>query len=108
MDTAELLRTVRRRAGLSLRALAERAGTSGATLSAYEQGRVTPRTDTLVRIVTAAGVTLEPTLAATPARDPRRAAAGDELRELLRLADLLPTPTREDLPRRPHARFPSS
>ena len=54
MDAARTLRRARRDAGLSLRALAGRAGTSHATLAAYEAGRAVPRVDTLDRILRAA------------------------------------------------------
>ena len=55
MDAAAVIRTARAGAGLSLRGLAGRAGTSHATLSAYEAGRVHPSIDTVGRIVGAAG-----------------------------------------------------
>lgn len=50
-----LMKLARRDAGLSQRELARRAGTSQATLSAYEAGRKSPSLDTLARIVRAAG-----------------------------------------------------
>ncbi len=53
-----LLSTVREAAGLSKADLAERAGTSRPTLSAYEHGRVSPTLDTLERILAAAGYRL--------------------------------------------------
>jgi transcriptional regulator with XRE-family HTH domain len=59
MDAATVLRDARTGAGLSLRALAARAGTSHATLSAYEAGRVVPSVETLDRIVRAAGFSLD-------------------------------------------------
>jgi transcriptional regulator with XRE-family HTH domain len=49
------LRSARLRAGLTLRELARRAGTSHATLAAYEHGRKTPTVATFDRIVRAAG-----------------------------------------------------
>lgn len=55
MDAGELLRRARSASGLSLRALADRAGTSYSTLSAYENGHKAPRLDTLERILRAAG-----------------------------------------------------
>ena len=57
-----MLRDARRRAGLTLDELARRAGTSGATLSAYEHGRKTPITSVFERILDAAGfrLTVEP------------------------------------------------
>lgn len=50
-----LIRLARHDAGLSQRELARRAGTSQATLSAYEAGRKSPSFETLVRVVRAAG-----------------------------------------------------
>lgn len=105
MDAPRLLRIVRQRAGLTLRELAERAGTSDATLSAYETGRVTPRVDTLTRIVAAAGFRLGPELTPVPTRDPRRAAAHVEFWSVLELVDYLPTSKRADQPAQPHAVF---
>ena len=55
MDAARTLRRARRSAGLTLRQLAIRSETSHATLAAYESGRVTPRVDTLDRVLRAAG-----------------------------------------------------
>ena len=54
-----MISTARRRAGLSLAKLAERAGTSPATLHAYERGRVAPRLDTLERVLGAAGMRVD-------------------------------------------------
>lgn len=91
MDIAPVLRGARRRAGLTLRALAESAGTSHATLAAYEAGTKVPRLDTLVRILDAAG--LEVRLDLTPRPDAggaARRAKGDELVEVLRLAEQFP------------------
>ncbi|MCP5027403.1 MAG: helix-turn-helix transcriptional regulator [Actinomycetia bacterium] len=59
MEAAVLLTEVRTQAALSLRELGRRAGTSHATLSAYEQGRVVPSVETLNRIVRAAGFSLD-------------------------------------------------
>lgn len=50
-----LIKLARAESGLSQRALARRAGTSQATLSAYESGNKSPSLDTLARIVRAAG-----------------------------------------------------
>jgi transcriptional regulator with XRE-family HTH domain len=89
MNAAALLIRARRRAGLSLRALARRAGTSHSTLSAYETGRKVPTVETLDRILRAAGfvadVDLEPDVGG-----PDRAARGRELVEVLELAAMFP------------------
>ncbi len=89
MDAGLLIRTVRGRSHLSLRALAARAGTSHATLSAYENGRVDPTTAVLTRIIAAAGCSLEATLLGGPpdlAGMPR----GEELIAVLELAEQFP------------------
>ncbi len=91
VDAAEALRRARACSRLSLRALAERSGTSHSTLAAYEAGRVVPRTDTLSRIVRAAGFTA--TIVLTPTADAlrrERLATGDELHRALDLAAQFP------------------
>ena len=60
MDTATLIQTARTRAGLTQSILADRAGTSAPTISAYEHGTRHPRADVLLRLLAAAGV--EPVL----------------------------------------------
>jgi len=59
VSVPDLVVEVRRAADLTLRELAERAGTSHSTLSAYESGRVAPSVATLERIVEAAGFAIE-------------------------------------------------
>ena len=59
MDVARLILKARRGSGLSQRDLAERAGTSQATLSAYERGRKSPSLTVAERIVEAAGYRLD-------------------------------------------------
>lgn len=83
------LRTARRRSRLTLRALAARAGTSHATLAAYESGAKVPRVDTLERIVRAAGFEPVVELAARPAGEDA-VAKGAELVEVLELAAQFP------------------
>ena len=58
MNTATTLVMARARAGLSLRQLARRAGTSHSTIAAYEAGRKVPSVETFDRIVKASGLTL--------------------------------------------------
>jgi transcriptional regulator with XRE-family HTH domain len=89
MDAARTLRDARRRSGLSLRALAQRAATSHAALATYEAGRKVPTVDTIDRIVRAAGFTLTPELTARVG-GPDPAARGRELIEVLDLAGLFP------------------
>jgi len=91
MDAACTLRRARARAGLSLRDLAERAGTSHATLAAYEAGRVVPRVDTLARILRAAGYSTDIALRRRPDATPgEREAKGRELLQVLDLAGHFP------------------
>jgi len=89
VNAALELRRARRRAGMSLRQLAGRAGTSHATLAAYESGRKVPSVETFDRILRASGV--DPVLELTPAvggTDP--ADRGRELAEVLELAAQFP------------------
>lgn len=90
MDGARALRTARRRAGLSLRALAQRAGTSHATLLAYERGTKAPRVDTLARILRAAGFATDLVLAPRADIGEDRFAKGRELEAALDLAAQFP------------------
>jgi transcriptional regulator with XRE-family HTH domain len=55
---AAILLSVRQRAGLTQRQLADRAGTSATAISAIEAGRRQPSLDTLLRLVRAAGLDL--------------------------------------------------
>ena len=89
MDAGLLIRSARRKSKLSLRALAARAETSHATLSAYENGRVDPTTAVLSRVIAAAGCSLEATLLGSPSAIdvmPR----GEELIAVLELAEQFP------------------
>ena len=91
MNAAQTLRRARQAAGLSLRQLAVRAGTSHATLAAYEAGRAVPRTDTLDRILRAAGYATDIEVARRPdATSTERQAKGEELRQALELAAMFP------------------
>ena len=58
MTASRLLRHARRSAGLSQRALAEAAGVPQSTVARIELGRLSPRADTLERLLRAAGRTL--------------------------------------------------
>lgn len=88
MDAAAELRTARRRAGQTQRELARAAGTSQATIAAYESGAKTPGVDTLSRLLAAAGCRL------TVVPDRRSPAelelAGQRLVQVLELAEALP------------------
>jgi transcriptional regulator with XRE-family HTH domain len=84
---AALLREARRRAGLSQRQLAERAGITQPVIAAYEAGRNQPSVPQLARLVRAAGFSLELNL--RPA-GPDPEVSGRTLVDLLHLADRLP------------------
>jgi len=90
MNAAMALSTARDRAGLSLRELAERAGTSYSTLSAYENGRKNPNVETLDRIVRAAGFEADLVLARRQRSTLVGATRGDELAAVLELAEQFP------------------
>jgi transcriptional regulator with XRE-family HTH domain len=64
----DLLFEARRAAGLSQRALAQRAGTSQPAIARYERGAATPSWGTLQRLVAACGRQLR--LVAEPTVDP--------------------------------------
>jgi transcriptional regulator with XRE-family HTH domain len=103
MNTATALQSARQQAGLTQSALAARAGTSQATLSAYEHGRKQPSVDTLARLLAAAGSRLTVVGARKPIVHPSRAQvahAARQLSDVLELAESLPT--RHD----PELRFP--
>jgi transcriptional regulator with XRE-family HTH domain len=69
VDPAATIRDARRRAGLTQRQLAERAGTSQAAVARYERGRTVPDLATFTRLVRACGLELRAT-PAPPAADP--------------------------------------
>lgn len=80
-------------AGLSLRELAKRAGTSHSTLIAYENGTKSPSLDTFYRIVEACDLSIEiqyaPRIRHTHGRS-----KGDELIDVLKLASHFPSRAR--------------
>lgn len=93
MSPAELIRTVRRRRGLSQAELAARAGTSQPVVSAYEHGRRDPSFATLSKLIEAGGEHLRID-AALPTQDIPRARDADEhsrrLLDVLSLSDAIP------------------
>lgn len=99
---AETLRSARREAGLSLRELAARAGTSHATVLAYEQGAKVPGAATFVRLLEACGYAMEIRLDRR-IRERDGISRGDELEQVLRLAEQFPVrvPKRMEYPRLP-------
>jgi transcriptional regulator with XRE-family HTH domain len=66
MDAARVLRYARRRAGLTQRALATKAGVPQPAIARIERGALSPRVRTLEELLAAAGFTLElaPTIGA--------------------------------------------
>lgn len=90
MDVAAELSSARRRSGLSQRELAVSAGTSQATVSAYETGRKQPTVAVLARLLAATGAELR--VADTPGQRTRDdlARSGSRLAEVLALAEELP------------------
>ena len=89
----KLIRNARLHAGLTQAELARRSGTSQATLSSYETGSKAPSSETLERILAAAGRRLETAPASRPVLSPSRAELEDRgriLMDVLALADRLP------------------
>lgn len=87
--TLDSLRRARRRAGLSLRQLARRAGTSHSAIAAYESGRVEPTVGTFERLLAAAGFDVDVRLRPVPA-GAGGGDRGDELAQALLLAEQFP------------------
>ena len=94
MKPASLLSTARHRAALTQAEMAVRAGTSQATVSAYESGRKQPSAATLSRLLAAAGWRLSLAPAARPVVQPSAemlAEAGQVFEQALDLAEALPS-----------------
>jgi transcriptional regulator with XRE-family HTH domain len=83
--SGDLLRDVRRRAGLSQNELARRCGVPATLISAYENGRRVPGGDALIRLLEGCGGEVEVT---TTVERGRRAAA--ELEQVAALAMAMP------------------
>ncbi len=93
VDVPRTLRAARQRAGLTQTALALRAGTSQATVSAYERGTKQPSVETLARLLAATGSRLAVTPAARAVIRPsaaQHARAASTLEDVLELAEALP------------------
>ena len=100
MDAATTIRAARRRAGLSQQELAARAGTSQATVSAYENGHKQPTVETFGRLLAAAATRLVAQPAERPVVQPsdaQLARAGRTLVAVLDLAAALPARHRPEL-----------
>lgn len=85
MDVGAELRKARTAAGLSQAELAERAGTTQSTISAYESGRKEPGVSTLERLLGVVGVSLRISPGVSPARRPS-VVRNEHRAEILRLA----------------------
>src|SRR5436190_16958807 len=103
MNVPDLIRDARRRAGLTQTELAERSGTSQATISAYEHGAKTPAPTTLARVLAAAGMRLTAVPASSAVRVP---AAGELDRRSRVLAQVLDLAERLPARRSRELRFP--
>ncbi len=93
MNPGELLRSIRRRQGLTQADLARRAGTSQPVVSAYEHGRRDPTFGTLQRLVEAAGEHLRLDAEVATGGPPPARSAEEHARRLvdvLLLADAIP------------------
>lgn len=66
LSPSDILRSARRRAGLSQRELAERSGTSQSVVARIELGEASPTWETLSRLVAAAGFELDARLMVQP------------------------------------------
>jgi len=109
MNAAVAIRDARRRAGLTQVELASRAGTSQATISAYEHGRKEPSVETLSRLLAATGTRLTTAPASTTVVRPTRAQiarAGRTLVDVMLLAEALPTRHSPELRFPPLTRWP--
>lgn len=93
MDAASIISSARTNAGLSQANLAARAGTSQATVSAYESGTKEPSLATLERLLAATGwrLAVEPSpRRLVPRTDAELERAGQVLADVLALAEALP------------------
>lgn len=81
-DPGELLRAARRRAGLSQRALAARAGTAQSVVARIELGHTSPSWRTLESLLGAAGFELTGAMEAAPPADSHML---DDVARILRL-----------------------
>ena len=94
VNVSTTLRDARCSAGLTQAELAQRAGTSQATISAYERGHKEPSVETLARLLAAAGSRLTVSRGSNAVVRPtaaQLARAGRTLIDVMLLAEALPT-----------------
>lgn len=89
MYAAQVIRSARAQAGLTLRQLAAQAGTSHSAIAAYESGAKSPSSSTVDRIVRAAGFSIDRVLSPRVRGDGRQG-RGAELAAVLGLAAEFP------------------
>lgn len=92
ISAAPIVRAVREGAGLSQRALAERAHTTQAVVARIESGASAPSLDTLRRLVTAAGYEMQLNVVRQPAPDPVIEAYKRDVDRTLLIENLRKTP----------------
>jgi transcriptional regulator with XRE-family HTH domain len=83
-EPATIVREARHRAGLSQRALAQRAGTTQSVVARIELGQTRPTWETVVRLVEAAGLALDTRLL------PRAVSGSHMLQDVARIRALSP------------------
>lgn len=105
LHCARQLQEARLASGLSLRELARRAGTSHATLLAYENAKKVPAITTWLRVMEAAGLAVD-LVSSRRIRERDGIDRGEELATALRLAEKFPArlPRHLEAPRFPAAR----
>lgn len=82
-DSGNLVREARRRAALSQRELARRAGTAQSVVARIELGQTNPTLETLIRLLSAAGFDLDAHLTPRPVVDSHML---DDVARILRLS----------------------
>ena len=95
-DPGQLLKSIRTQAGLGLREAARRADTSHATFRAYEIGNKIPTVETFLRLVESCNHSLE-VIPLPRIKQHNGVLRGDELAEVLHLADQFPVSSAEKL-----------
>lgn len=94
--TGAALRQARLAAGLGVRELAKRAGTSHSTLLAYESGRKIPSIVVFLRVLEACGYAVELEMEKR-VRERDGLDRGEELRQVLELAEQFPVRIEREL-----------